>query len=192
MRWTRGVIVSLLLLSLWTGAAVALDRTGRREAPEGRWDAVIVAGCRVDPGGVPSLALQRRTRLGVDLWRRGLAPRVVFTGGVGDNPPSEASAAAAYAATLGLPAEATLLEERSTSTEENAAFAAELLSAQGIEARRVLLVTDSYHTLRAGRVFGRYFREVQPVGSLASRSVRARGAMREVLALSWYAATGRL
>ena len=192
MRWSRGVIMGLILLSLWAGAAAALDRMGRAAPPEGRWDAIVVAGCRVDPGGLPSLALQRRTRLGVELWKQGLAPRVVFTGGVGDNPPSEASAAAGYAATLGLPAEATLLEERSTSTEENAAFAADLLEAQGLAASRILLVTDGYHTLRAGRVFGRYFAEVQPVGSLASRSVRARGALREVLALAWYGASGKL
>lgn len=188
----RMITLGIGLLSLWVLGAFLLDRAGSAAPPAGRWDAIVVAGCRVDPGGVPSLALQRRARLGVELWREGLAPRVVFTGGVGEHPPSEARAAADFAAGLGLPAEAALLEEGSTSTEENARLAAALLRERGLPAERVLVVTDGYHALRAARVFGRFFQEVRAVGSTPSPSVRARGALREVLALGWYLARGRL
>ncbi len=182
----------MLGLVAWVGAAVALDLRGRAPPPEGSWDAIVVAGCRVDPGGVPSLALQRRARLGVKLWQEGRAPRVVFTGGLGENAPTEARAAADYARGLGLPEEAIVLEEGSTSTEENARFAAEQMGREGLPAARILLVTDGYHTLRAERVFRRFFPEVRAVGSTPSPSVRARGAMREVLALGWYVALGKV
>jgi uncharacterized SAM-binding protein YcdF (DUF218 family) len=125
--------------------------------------------------------------LAVELWRAGLAPTVVFTGGVGDSPPSEARAASAHAVALGLDPGAVVLEERSTTTEENARFAAEL-----VRAERVLVVTDAYHVLRCERVFGRHFREVRGVGSVNDLSPRARGAAREVVAWSWHLARRRL
>ena len=136
---------------LWIVAASFLHFFGTRAVPEGRYDAIIVAGCRVDPGGQPSLALQRRTRRAVDLWKKGEAPVVIFTGGVGTYPPAEAVAASGYARDLGLPESAIRTEVLSTSTEENAKF-----SAEQFELGRVIVVTDSYHAFRAGRVFGRF------------------------------------
>ncbi len=177
------------LLALFVGAAFGLDRYGLR-GPTGEWDAIVVAGCRVRPDGTASLALQRRTREAVAQWKAGRAPIVVFTGGVGTFPPSEASAAAAYAATLGLPPDAIALEERSTSTEENAVFAAEQLRAAG--RTDVLVVTDSYHVFRVQRVFGRHFDRVGVVGSVPALSVRVRGSLREVGAVLIYALTGKL
>ncbi len=180
------------LLVLWCAAALALDQSGAR-APEGaRYDAIIVAGCRVDPSGQPSLALKRRTRLAVELWSAGKAATIVFTGGVGQFPPSEARAAADFAIQAGLPPEAAVLEDRSTSTAENARFAAELMAQLGLPHGRVLVVTDGYHTTRARRVFNQHFERVDAAGSRPSNDVRARGALREVLAVAWYGVTGQL
>lgn len=187
-RWRRRLAGLVGLgITLWALLAVGLDAYGQRRS-EGRFDAIVVAGCRVEPDGRPSLALQRRTRAAVSLWRQGAAPRLVFTGGVGTFPPSEARAAGDYALSLGVPADALVLEERSTSTEENARFAADLLGSSA----RVIVVTDTYHIFRAERVFGRFFAEASGTGSVAAPDVRARGALREVLAVSVYALTRRL
>jgi uncharacterized SAM-binding protein YcdF (DUF218 family) len=171
----------------WLCAAALLDAWGHRVPPDGPYDLIVVAGCRVRPDGTPSLALQRRTDAAVSLWRSGLAPRVVFTGGVGDYPPSEASVAARHAVTLGLPPSAIGVEERSTSTEENARFAALEHPAQ-----RVLVVTDSYHVFRAERVFARHYPVARGVGSAPALWVRAKGSAREVGAVLYYGLTGRL
>ena len=85
-------LAKLAGLALWAALAVGLDRYGQREAV-GAYDAIVVAGCRVLPDGHPSPALQNRTRQAVNLWRAGPAPTLVFTGGVGRYPPSEARAA---------------------------------------------------------------------------------------------------
>jgi uncharacterized SAM-binding protein YcdF (DUF218 family) len=183
-----GVRIGVIGLVTWVTLALCLDAYGHRTPQEGSYDAIVVAGCRVNPGGVPSLALQRRTRHAVELWRAGVAPRIVFTGGVGDFPPSEASAAAAYAQSLGLPPKAAVLEEGSKSTEENARFAAKIIGSSA----RVVVVTDTYHVFRAERVFGRVFAEATGSGSIAAPSVRIRGAFREVLAVAAYAVRGRL
>lgn len=176
-----------IALTAWLGAAAGLDRYGQR-TPTGTYDAIVVAGCRVDPGGSPSLALKRRTERAVALWRAGVAPRVVFTGGVGTYPPSEAQAAATYATSLGLPASAAILEDRSTSTEENARFAAALLPPTA----RIVVVTDTYHVYRAERVFRRSFTVVAGTGTVACLEVRVKGAFREVAAVGLYFVEGRL
>ncbi len=173
---------------IYAALGAALDRYGQRPV-RGRFDAIVVAGCRVLPDGRPSMALRRRTSLAVELWEQAIAPRIVFTGGIGpDAPASEAAVAAAYAQRQGVPSEALLLEERSTSTEENARFAAELLP----EGARVVVVSDAYHVLRCERVFRRYFARVRGAGSLGHPWARLRGALREVLALAAYGALGRL
>lgn len=175
------------LLTLWLTLAVALDRYGLRAPPVGPYDVIIVAGCRVHPSGQPSDALARRAERAVALWRQGLAPQVIFTGGVGAGGVSEAAAAARHAESLGLPASAIRLEDQSRSTEENARYASSI--AVGA---RVIVVSDAYHVWRAERVFGRYFPEVRGVGSVGPWSARLRGAAREVVAVAAYGLRGRL
>jgi uncharacterized SAM-binding protein YcdF (DUF218 family) len=119
--------------------------------------------------------------LAVEHWKRGKAPVIILTGGVGTYPPSEAEAAARVARGLGVPDTALVLETRSASTRENAIFARALT-----QARRILLVTDSYHVYRARWVFRQHFNEVDAVGSLAPPRTRVVGALREVLAVVAY------
>lgn len=183
-RWAvLGVALS------WSALAWGLDRYGQgRPAPAGRWDAIVVLGCRVFPDGRPSAALARRVQRAAELWAAGRADVVVLTGGRGDAGVVEAEVAAAVAESLGVPRAALVLETRSTSTDENARFAAE-----AIEGRRVLVVTDAYHVLRSERVFARHFEEAHVVGTVSPRWwARVRGALREVVALAGYAVTGRL
>lgn len=171
----------------WLLAATALDRYGLRR-PIGEFDAIVVAGCRVTASGEPTPALRRRAALAARLWHEGHAPKVVLTGGVGAEGPSEASVAARVVRELGVAEGAILLEETSTSTEENARHAAEVLSPQA----RVLVVSDAYHVFRCERVFGRHFAAARGVGSKGQSWPRARGALREVLAVAIYGLLGRL
>ncbi len=142
-------LVGLLTCGVF-GLAWRVDRFGQRERAMPA-DAVVVLGARVLPGGVPSGALYARVEKAVELYRGGIAPRLVFSGGVGDNPPSEAQVMRSVAVRLGVPAEACVLEEQSHSTEQNTRYSAELLRSLG--ARRVVVVSDPYHLLRARQYF---------------------------------------
>lgn len=177
----------LLCGALWCLAALLLDRLGLRHEGVGSYDAIVVAGCQVGPDGLPSEPLRRRTLAAVELWRQGRAPLILFTGGVGTHPPSEALAAANLAWSLGVPTDAIRLEDASTSTEENARFAADRHGFQ-----RILLVTDAYHVVRATRVFRRYFPQVDGWGTRGPLGARTWGAMREVCALAVYTLLGRI
>jgi uncharacterized SAM-binding protein YcdF (DUF218 family) len=175
-------------MSLVSVAAALLVGRGLEPPPPGPYDAIVVAGCRVLPGGRPSRALARRAELALDLFRDGHAPRVVFTGGVGQHGPSEASVAAAHAVERGLPAHALLLEERSTSTRQNAEHAARLLG----PGARVLVVTDAYHVFRARRVFARSFARAEAAGVPPVEEALAVALPRELLAVMIYALRGDL
>ena len=139
------------------GLAWVVDRFGQREGAVSA-DALVVLGARVLPGGEPSGALRARTEHAVALYHRGVAPRLVFTGGVGVNSPSEARVMLQLATRMGVPAEACVLEEASHSTDDNARLTAVLLRELG--ARRVVVVSDPYHLLRARNYFRLYGFEV--------------------------------
>jgi uncharacterized SAM-binding protein YcdF (DUF218 family) len=151
----------LLLAAVLTGGFFGLvwwvGRFGRRERA-GPAEAVVVLGARVLPGGEPSRALRARVEKAVELYRRGVAPRLVLSGGVGLHPPAEARVMRELAVRLGVPAEACVLEEQSRSTEENARYSAELLRALGV--RQVVVVSDCFHLLRARQCFRRQGYEV--------------------------------
>lgn len=177
-RLQRIGIVAGAVAVTWLLAAFALDRYGRDRTPIGSYDAIIVAGARVRHGGAPSGSLLRRAQRAAELFGEHLAPRVVLTGGsIGDRP-SEASIAASALRDAGVPDSAVLMEDRSSTTEENARFARELLGA-----KRVLVVTDTYHVLRARLTFERYFPDVRVIGVAYRPWPQLRHALREVAAV---------
>jgi len=132
--------VALVGLGLW------LERWGRVERARPS-DALVIFGAKVRPDGTASPLLRGRTRHAYELWKRGLAPVIVCTGGVGENPPAESVLEARLLESWGVPSSAILREERSTSTRENALFAAKLLH----PGASVIGVSDPFHLFRCRR-----------------------------------------
>jgi uncharacterized SAM-binding protein YcdF (DUF218 family) len=178
------VIWLLLIPATWVAAALALDAHGRRAVPAGQWDAIIVPGCKVRKDGHPSAALARRVRHAVALWKEGRAPTLVMTGGIGTHPPAEAVVAADLARSLGVPEASILIEDASTTTRHNAAFAAALIhEGTPISRWQVLVVSDAYHAWRCGRLFSTHFAEAVGRGSVPGWRLRIRGSLREVVSI---------
>ena len=172
-----------LLLAL-TGAGLWIDWYGRSRPPPQRADAVVVLGAQVMPNGALSTALLERARTGAELFKRGLAPLIIFSGGNTGGPTSEAKAALHVALDLGVPSTACLLEEGSLTTLENARRTAEILRARGLQ--RVVLVSDAFHLARAALLFRREGVDVQPVPSARTLDLptRLQALFREVLSFS--------
>jgi uncharacterized SAM-binding protein YcdF (DUF218 family) len=121
-----------------------------RSSPEQEADAIVVLGARLLPDGELTAALDERVRAGVALWHRGLAPRLIATGG---GPPGreEAVAMAARARRLGVADDAVSIEQSALNTADNARFVAAMLE----PGARVWLVTQPFHTRRAAFWFRR-------------------------------------
>jgi uncharacterized SAM-binding protein YcdF (DUF218 family) len=184
-RARRGGLIGLGVTLLLVGGGVALERQGLAEAPAAHADAIVVLGCSVEDDGTASPCLAARTDAAVALWKEGRAPKLVLTGG-GDGNVAEAGVAAARAHAAGVPRDALVIEGRSTSTETNARFAAQL-----IPPGRLILVTDAFHVPRAERCFRSTGNTVSAQPVIRALLPRMVGAVREVAATAWYAVSGR-
>ena len=129
-----------------------LDRWGQSDRAENA-DVIIVLGAHVTEQGKASNALRQRTLQAVKLYKRGLAAKIITTGGIGTFSPAEARVAADLAIARGVPENDVLLEDKSRSTWENATNAAQICRAHGWQ--RVIIVSEPYHLFRARANFRR-------------------------------------
>jgi uncharacterized SAM-binding protein YcdF (DUF218 family) len=109
-------------------------------------DAVVVFGARVYANGKLSDALEDRIRTGCELYRAGLAKRLVLSGGPGDGALTEAAAMRRYALAHGAREEDIFMDDHGINTEATVRDTAPLLRQWG--ARRVLAVSHFYHLPR--------------------------------------------
>lgn len=120
-------------------------------------DSIIVLGSGLIGDKVPPLLAQRLTK-GKTIYDQFQGrPKLIVSGGQGaDELTSEAAAMANYLIEQGLPEEVILIENRSRTTFENLTFSKAILEKEGL-GKDVLVVTNSFHALRAG-VFMRRLR----------------------------------
>jgi uncharacterized SAM-binding protein YcdF (DUF218 family) len=139
-----GLVVAVLMAYLVVTFVQVWLAARRDEAAAA--DAIIVLGA-AQYDGEPSPVLAARLDHAAGLYRRGLAPLIVVTGGrrEGDRF-TEAGAGAAYLEDLGIPGNVIERETTSTHSWESLAAAARFLLADGVE--RVILVSDPYHSYR--------------------------------------------
>jgi uncharacterized SAM-binding protein YcdF (DUF218 family) len=97
------------------------------------------------------------------LYHAKKAKLLVLSGGTAWTTVSEAETMRVFLKDLGVPEDAMLLEDESTTTEENAAFTAKLLEARGLS--RILLVTSATHMPRAKAWFEARGLEVIPAAT---------------------------
>ena len=103
-------------------------------------DAAIVLGAGIEQDGILDYPSRERVRVGVALLKRGLVARLILSGGqVTDLKISVAEKMREHALSLGAPANALVLEDRSASTLENLRFAAPMVRG------RAAVITDDYH-----------------------------------------------
>jgi uncharacterized SAM-binding protein YcdF (DUF218 family) len=112
-------------------------------------DAIVVLGAPLGPGDSLTAVLAERVDVAAMLWRDGLAPIVVATGGVTTGARAEADVIGEALRERGVTE--VIVERASRSTRENARFTATLLP----NVRTVWLVTQPFHGRRAARLFRR-------------------------------------
>lgn len=107
--------------------------------------AIVVLGA-AQWDGRPSPVLRARVDHAVALWRRGLAPMLIMTGGRGTgDTTTEAAVERRYAIQKGVPSAAIRVEDDGRSTSESLRNVAAMM---GTDARAVILVSDPFHMLR--------------------------------------------
>lgn len=144
VRW---LLLLFAVLALWLPlVATSIWRFGHEDFAK-KSDCIIVLGAAVN-GRSPSPVFEERLRHGIDLYQRGLAPKLLITGGKGEGKSfAEGEVGMRYALANGVPSQALLKETISKTTNGNLREAQRVMRAEGLQS--AIVVSDPLHLKRA-------------------------------------------
>jgi uncharacterized SAM-binding protein YcdF (DUF218 family) len=143
-----GIVV---VFYLWGAIVRALAPASNTDLT--RFDAIIVLGSPADGDGNPSPTQLARVTEGVHEYERGVAPRLILTGGPAHNRFVEAQVMARTARAEGIPDSAIFVEGRAKDTVQNACYSTQIMKEHGWRSAEV--VSSASHLRRAGLIFSR-------------------------------------
>lgn len=132
-------------INLWvTGSVKDSILTEEQAAQLENVDCIIVLGCQVRSDGSPSHMLEDRLKRGIALYDLGAAPKILMSGDHGNVNYDEVDAMKRYAVDAGVPSQDVFMDHAGFSTYETMYRAKEIF-----QAKKVLIVTQTYHLYRA-------------------------------------------
>ncbi len=108
------------------------------------YDCILVLGCGVKSNGQPSDMLADRLRRGVELYKSGIAPKILMSGDHGRVEYNEVGVMKRYATDAAVPSEDVFMDHAGFSTYESIYRAHSIFGA-----KKILIVTQEYHLPRA-------------------------------------------
>ena len=108
-------------------------------------ECIMVLGASVHPDGTPSPMLEDRLETGIELYNRGVAPKLLLTGDNGQIEYNEVEAMKNYAVNAGVPEEDIFLDHAGFSTYDSVYRASYVF---GVES--MVAVTQEYREIREG------------------------------------------
>jgi uncharacterized SAM-binding protein YcdF (DUF218 family) len=156
-----------------------------------RFDAIVVLGSPADVDGNPSPVQLARVTEAVREYERGVAPRLILTGGAAHNHFVEAEVMARTAEAQGIPKSAIFVEGQARDTIENACYSLHILESHGWHSAEV--VSSAAHLPRAGLIFNRLPLEwrthaappLEPESAAEARTAAAMETLKTVHYLVW-------
>lgn len=147
--WRIAAVLLAAAVLAPVGQMLSFGRTDYRRPA----DAIVVFGARVYADGRPSPALEDRVVTAVSLYRAGLAPRLIVSGGAGDGATHETVAMRDLAVSMGVPARAIVRDPEGNDTRSTVRTCAALCRTEGW--CRLLAVSHGYHLARVKMTFER-------------------------------------
>lgn len=152
MRLAIIIICVVLLLAVGLPLYLGPDDISGCDKPETSGRCAVADAIIAISGG----DTKARTTEAISLYRKGWAPKLLFSGAAADKSgPSNALVMKQQAVSSGVPETSITIEDRSATTAENARNTSEL--AKKMNLRRVILVTSTYHQRRASIEFSKWF-----------------------------------
>jgi len=132
---------------LWAAWHIHVQSTVEQARPA---DVIIVLGA-AEYRGRPSPVLKARLDHALELYQKGLAPRILTTGGAGGDPDfTEGGVGRAYLVSKNVPSEAIIVEPEGETTAHSTAAIVEIMRRMGLNS--CIVVSDGYHIFRAKRM----------------------------------------
>ncbi len=116
-----------------------------------RFDAIIVLGTSADRDGNPTPLELSRVTEAVHEYERGVAPKLIFTGGAVANRYVEAQVMAHAAEAQGIPESAVLIEPQARDTIQDACLSVRIMNQHGWHSAEV--VSNAWHLQRSALIF---------------------------------------
>lgn len=157
--WLKVLLALVLVGILCFAGLFGAVMYGSYDRVSGDPQVMIILGCRVMPGGEPSILLQDRLDTALDYLEDHPEMTVVVSGGQGSNEPtSEAACMADCLEKAGVDRSQILLEDESSNTKENLIYSKELLAQQGVDVGEegVLVVSNGFHLTRSRMLAERF------------------------------------
>jgi len=137
-----------LLILFGVSAYVVVSTSGRiktlDEISGDRYDCILVLGAGVWEGNKPSPMLEDRLLKGIELYKAGIAPKIIMSGDHGTESYDEVNVMKKYAIDHGVPSEDIFMDHAGFSTYDSVYRAIHIF-----EVKKVLVVTQEYHLYRA-------------------------------------------
>lgn len=187
---TKRLIPVVLLLVIMSIILLPSFRATGQESTADHFDVIIVLGNPATPEGLPGATMIQRVTKGVELYRQGVAPYMIFTGGAAANEFVESDVERKLAIDLGVPEDRIFTEGRSKNTYENAYYAVELMRQNNFKSAAI--VSSSFHLKRARGIFSNYDIEFKTFGcgNASSFRQRAHDIIREHVLLCYHTIFG--
>jgi uncharacterized SAM-binding protein YcdF (DUF218 family) len=148
----RGVLAAILaVVFVFSWAILARQFAPLSNTALSRFDAIIVLGSPADADGNPTPIELARVTEAVHEYERGVAPRLIFTGGPASNRFVEAQVMAHAAEAQGIPVSSVLIEPQAHDTIQNACLSVRIMSQHGWRSAEV--VTNAWHLKRSALIF---------------------------------------
>jgi uncharacterized SAM-binding protein YcdF (DUF218 family) len=143
-RWLVLAVAGALLLFFGVIGLRIVRAAG--ESPARSADVIAIFGA-AEYAGRPSPVYRARLDHGYELFRKGLAPVVITTGGAAQDPDfSEGGVGRDYLLRRGIPEQALIAETQGSDTSQSAERVANIMRANGM--RTCIAVSDAYHMFR--------------------------------------------
>lgn len=163
--WAMFVVAVIILLGTFTPLDSLLVKPLVHDDRPTPADVIVVLGGGInkDTHSLP-WGVEERVAKGVELYRDGMASKIIVSGGIthyaGE---AESEVMAPYAEMLGVPAEDVIQEDRSKDTHTNAVYSAAIMQEKGWHT--AIVVTSDFHTARACRIFKKVTSNIECVAA---------------------------
>jgi uncharacterized SAM-binding protein YcdF (DUF218 family) len=150
-RIAVAVAAVMVVLVAWATIVRALAPT--ENTTQEHFDALIVLGSPADADGNPRPMELERVTEAVNEYERGVAPRMIITGGAAHNQYVEADVMARVAEAQGIPAGAIIEERTAMDTMQNTCDSLKIMRLHGLESAEV--ISSASHLPRTGLILSR-------------------------------------
>ena len=149
-KFFKFILICGILAAVGLSAVLGLNFYVRGSAkphltvPDEPVDCILVLGCGVRPDGTPSLMLRDRLDKGIELYKQGVAPKLLMSGDHSRKDYDEVNVMKDYAMAAGVPSEDIFMDHAGFSTYESMYRARDVFAVKS-----VVIVSQRYHLFRA-------------------------------------------